>query len=81
MQSRESRNPERGRGVKIGFLNADKVDRMGQEKVKQFTAPGSKASSIPLENPERVRGKMKHGGAEGKPEARDEGGGEEGEDI
>ena len=28
-QNRESRNPERGRGVKIGFLNADKVDRMG----------------------------------------------------
>ena len=28
-QSRESRNPERGRGVKIGFLDADKVDWMG----------------------------------------------------
>ena len=27
-QSRESRNPERERGVKIGFLNADKVGRM-----------------------------------------------------
>ena len=26
-------NPERGRGAKIGFLNADKVDRMGQKKV------------------------------------------------
>ena len=33
-QSREPRNPERGRGVKIGFLNADKVDRMGRKKVK-----------------------------------------------
>ena len=28
-QNRESRNPERGRGVKIGFLNAYEVDRMG----------------------------------------------------
>ena len=33
-QSREPRNPERGRGVKIGFLDADKVDRMRQKKVK-----------------------------------------------
>ena len=33
-QIRESRNLERGRGVKIGFLNADKVNRMGREKVK-----------------------------------------------
>ena len=35
-QSRKSRNPERerGRGVKIGFLNADEIDRMGQKKVK-----------------------------------------------
>ena len=29
-QSRESRNPERGRGVKIGFLDADKIDWMGR---------------------------------------------------
>ena len=29
---------------------------MGPEKVKQFSAPGSKTSSIPLKNPERVRG-------------------------
>ena len=34
MQSRESRNPEGGKGVKIRFLDADKVDWMGQEKVK-----------------------------------------------
>ena len=27
-------NPERGREVKIGFLNADKVDRMGRKKVE-----------------------------------------------
>ena len=33
-QSRESRNPERGRRVKIEFLNADKVDRMKRKKVK-----------------------------------------------
>ena len=55
-QSREPRNPERGRGVKIGFLNADKADKMGRKKVKQFSAFGSETSSIPLKNPERVRG-------------------------
>ena len=57
-QSRESRNSERGREVKIGFLNADKVDRMGRKKVK-FSAPGSKTSSIPLKNPERVGGERR----------------------
>ena len=29
-QSREPRNLERGRGVKIGLLDADKVDWMGR---------------------------------------------------
>ena len=29
---------------------------MGQKKVEYFSAPGSKTSSIPLKNPERVRG-------------------------
>ena len=33
-QSREPRNPERERGVKIGIQDADKVDRMGRKKVK-----------------------------------------------
>ena len=56
-ECRESRNPERGRGVKIGFLDADKVDWIGRKKVKYFSAPGLKTSSIPLENPERVRGR------------------------
>ena len=56
-QSRESRNPERGRRVKIEFQDADKVDRMGLEKVKKFSAPGSKTASIPLKNPERVSGR------------------------
>ena len=31
---RRAENPERGRGVKIGFLNVDKVNRMGRKKVK-----------------------------------------------
>ena len=31
-QSKEPRNPERG--VKIGFLDTDKVNRVGREKVK-----------------------------------------------
>ena len=29
---------------------------MGRKKVKYFSAPGSKTSSIPLKNSERVRG-------------------------
>ena len=58
-QSRESRNPERGRRVKIGFLNADKVDRTGRKKVEWFSAPGTETSSIPLKNPERVRGEWR----------------------
>ena len=33
-QSREPRNPERGRIVKIGLLDTDKVDRMGRKKVE-----------------------------------------------
>ena len=32
---------------------------MRRKKVKQFSAPGSKTSSIPLKNPERVRGKRR----------------------
>ena len=47
---------------------------MGRKKVKQFSAPGSKASSIPLENPERVREEERAGSVEGQPGAR--GGGE-----
>ena len=57
LQSRESRNPERGRGVKIGFLDTDKVNTMGRKKVKWFSASASKTSSIALENLERVKGR------------------------
>ena len=32
---------------------------MGQEKGKQFSVPGSKASSIPLKNPEGSRGRRR----------------------
>ena len=32
---------------------------MRRKKVKQFSAPGSKTSSIPLKNPERVRGEWR----------------------
>ena len=41
---------------------------MGRKK-----APGSETSSIPLENPERVRGGEKAGGVEGQPGAREGG--------
>ena len=32
---------------------------MGREKVKLFSAPGLKTSSIPLKSPERVRGERR----------------------
>ena len=55
---------------------------MGREKVKWFSAPGSKTSSIPLKNPERVRGGGEEvKGVEGRPRARDGGEGAEGGDI
>ena len=49
---------------------------MGRKKMKQFSAPGLKISSIPSENPERFKGKEKAGGEEGQPGARDGGEGE-----
>ena len=38
------------------------VNGMGLKKLKQFSAPGSKTSSIPLKNPERVRGERRQWG-------------------
>ena len=49
--------------------------------MKWFSAPGSKTSSIPLKNPEGVRGRKEGGGIEGQPGARDGGEGAEVEDI
>ena len=37
MQSRESRNPERGRLVKIGFLDACEQDRTRESEVVQYS--------------------------------------------
>ena len=54
-QNRVSRDPGRGRQVKIGFLNANKLHRMKQDKVK-FIASGLKTFSILLKNPEQVWG-------------------------
>ena len=55
---------------------------MGRKKVKWFSASGSKTSSIPLENPERVGGGgEKAGGVEERPGARDGGEGAEEGDI
>ena len=53
-QCRESRNSEEDE-LRLDFWIADMVDRVGRKKVKQFSAPGLKTSSIPLKNPERVR--------------------------
>ena len=58
-QSRESRDPERGRLVKIGFLDTGRVNRMGRMKVKQSSAPGLETACIPLKNPEESGGKRK----------------------
>ena len=58
-QSRESRNPERGRRVKVGLLDTDKIHRMKRGKVEKFSAPGLKTFGIRLKNPEGVRGKRK----------------------
>ena len=46
--------------------------------MKQFSAPGSKTTCIPLENFENVRGREEAGGVEVQPGAR--GGGKEAED-
>ena len=46
--------------------------------MKQFSARGSKTSSIPLKNPEKVRGE-EAGGVEGHPGTRGGGEGAEGE--
>ena len=54
---------------------------MGQKKVKQFSAPGSKTSSILLKNLDGVTWGEETGGVEGQPEARDGGEGAEGEDT
>ena len=45
---------------------------MGPNKKKQFSAPGSETTSIPLENPERLRGwREEAGGVEEQPGTRD----------
>ena len=54
---------------------------MGKKNVKQFSAPGSKTSSIPLKNPEKARGREKARGVEGQSGARDDSEGAEGEDT
>ena len=54
---------------------------MRRKKVKQFSDPGSKTSSIPLKNSEEVKGGEKAGGVKGQPAARGGGDGAEGEDT
>ena len=49
--------------------------------MKYFNAPGLKTSSIPLKNPERLRGGEEARGREGQPGARDDSEEAEGEDI
>ena len=76
-QSGKSRNLERGRRANIGFLDTDQVNGMGRKKLYQFSAPGSKTSSISLKNLERVWGGEAEGVKE-QPGAR--GSGEEAEE-
>ena len=80
-QSRESGDPERGRLVKIGFLDTDKVNGMKQKKVKLLSATGSKTSSITLKNPEGVRGGTKAGSVERQSGTKGGGEGVEGKDT
>ena len=47
----------------------------------QFRAPGSETASIPLKNPERVRGEEEAGGVKGQPGARGSGERAEGEET
>ena len=54
-QSRESRNPERGRQIEVRFLDTNKENEMRQNKVLQFSASGYETPSIPLKNPEGVK--------------------------
>ena len=54
---------------------------MGRKKVKYFSAPGSKTSSIRLKNPERIRKGEEAGGIEEQPGAWDSGEKAEGEDT
>ena len=49
--------------------------------MKQFSAPSSETSSIPLNNPERVKGGEKAGGVKGQPGARGGSKGAEEEDT
>ena len=60
-QSRVSRESERGREIEIGFMDTCKIRRMKRDKVEKFNASHLK-TSIPLNNPERVRGKLKQEG-------------------
>ena len=68
-QSREFRDLQRGRGIKVRFLDTNKVNRMRQKKVQKFSAPGLEISSISLKNSEGVRGEEEAGGVERQPEA------------
>ena len=61
-QSRESRNPERGRKVKIGFLDADKVDRMGREKNPEIVRGGEEAGGAEGHPGARDGGRRAEGG-------------------
>ena len=58
-QSRVSRHSVEERRDMLRFLDADKIHRVKRDKVEKFSAPGSKTSGIPLQNPERVRGGRK----------------------
>ena len=56
LQSRLFRDLERGRLVKVGFLDTDKIHRIKRHKVEKFGTSGYETFGIPLKNPWRVRG-------------------------
>ena len=55
LQSRVSRDPEKGRQDEVGFLDSDKIHKMERDELEKFSASGSKTSGIQLINHEQVR--------------------------
>ena len=69
-QSRESRNPERGRAVKIGFLDTDKVNIIDKNKCSSSVLLAWKSTAFYWRTMRESGGGEKAGGVEGQPGTR-----------
>ena len=67
LQGRDPRNPERGKRIKVGLLNTNKINRMRQNEVWKFRGPGTEISSIPLKTRRESREEEEAGGIEKQP--------------